>query len=406
MLRTRILALAILLFFSQRLLADVPEYQYFGDREKAEINAPRLVGAEYESDRLTYQFLSSWNALWLNQSKVFQYTAGSLGPTRFYTRGRFRFREKLSESFDFMLTYAEVGDPKQTRQSLIFEFVSKPWEFLHLALYGQPSTLKKEDDIGLAAIFNFKPQSTLRFFYTAVDFSHNKRNEEGDYYKQKPYSTGLVWRHWDESCNEFIELSYRHDSQVEQIFESGRIYSFQGDQLRGISRHSINQKNSKYLQTEFNFSKGYEGDTLNTDQGINRWEYKHADAMIQLENLNHWFHLVGLRVNHSGWKSVQGSVIHNDLLPHSWFRLFREVQGNTHQFFDIGYEFTWHRGQGSSSLRSDLDTNNKVEHRMNWRYQLISFQNTRLNFLLTFDLDRFGSGETWEGGSMQYSMFF
>ncbi|MCJ8276757.1 MAG: hypothetical protein HRT44_13745, partial [Bdellovibrionales bacterium] len=67
---------------------------------------------------------------------------------------------------------------------------------------------------------------------------------------------------------------------------------------------------------------------------------------------------------------------------------------------------SWHRGQGDSSLRDGTDTNNNLEHRMNVRYRINVSDKTMFNLLLTFDLDDFGTGETWEGGAMQYSMAF
>jgi hypothetical protein len=292
---------------------------------KKKINAPRLIGSEYESDRLAYQFLSTWHEEWLNNQNVFQYTAGSLGPTRFYTRGRFRFEKQLSEIFTFHLSYVEMGDARITRQALIFEFAARLNSWFSLSLYGQPATLKKEDDIGLAALFNFD-DNVVRVFYTAVDFSHNKRTEDGSEYTEQPSSVGLVWRQSSKDRGDFIEASFRHDSQTELQFESGRNYLYGATMARWLSQHSLDDSNTQFLGTEFNFSRGFEGDNVNTDAGVERWEHLTVDGLLQWIQKSSSLQILGLRVVYSEWNSALGHVIHNDLLPHAWLGKIRGLK--------------------------------------------------------------------------------
>jgi hypothetical protein len=401
----RLLWFFVISLFGVQVLASFPEFEHITDNEQGEINSPRLIDGEYESDRLAYQFLSTWHEEWLTHQNIFQYGAGSLGPTRFFTRGRFRFEKELSEVFTFRLSYAELGDARITRQALIFEFQARLNEWFSLSLYGQPATLKKEDDIGLAAIFDFD-KNQIRVFYTAVNFSHNKRTEDGSEYTEQPSSFGAVWRYADSESGDFVEASFRQDTSTELRFNNGRVYQFGATVARWLSQHSLDEVNNHFIGTEFNYSKGYEGDTQNTDFGIERWEHINVDGMVQWIQKASWLKTLGLRFVYSGWRSGAGNVIHNDILPHSWFNVYRSQVGSYLHDIDLGYEFTWHRGQGDSFLRSDLDTDNKLEHRFNARYALNINNETSFYVLLTFDLDRFGTGETWEGGAMQFSTTF
>jgi hypothetical protein len=383
------------------------EYSHWGSGEQAEINSPRLVDGEYQSDRLTYEFLNQWNAFWWKQDQVFQYTAGSLGPTRFLTQGRIRFSENITDRLKFSFFYAEVGDYTQWRQSFVFEFSYKLNSLFEVALYGQPSTFKKDDDIGVALITWLGEHSYVRAFYTWVDFSLNKRNENSDYYQKKPGTVGAVWRHSpSKDSEEFVEIFVKRDLETIHVFpESSRSYAFLQTQA-GVKWIESFGEIPQYFQMEINARKSLERDTENSDQGIIQWEAQHYDGLFQIRNPTSRLKLYGLRFNYSQWDSTQGQVIHRDILPHTWFNIYNNTYGKSVHNIDLGYEFTWHLGEGSDFLRSQLDTDNKVNHRINTRYAFYSDEKTRFHLLLTFDGDKFGTGETWEGGSIQFSQIF
>ncbi len=398
------LTIFLIVFLSGKGWAVVPEYEHLSEDEKTEVNRPSLIGSEYESDRLTYQFLLPWTESWLSNNNVFQYTAGSLGPTRFFTQGRLRMRKQLNEWFDFQLTYVDVGSLKQSRRSLIFEFYLKPTSWWHLSLYGEPSTLKKQDDMGLASTILFSDQSNLRLYYTWVDFSHNKRNEGSDRYTKQPASLGAIWRWFDSGS--FIQASVRKDLQTQQVFENGRVYNYSGFQLQWQSRHQMDSNGDQYLQTEFNVLQSSEEDTEKVINSEGAWSNQTLDGLVQIQRPHSWLRLYGLRALYSHWDSLQGGVIHNDLLPHFWVNPWGFTSLESLHHLDFGYEMTWHRAQGPKVFRSTLDRDNGLEHRMNWRYRIVTDQTTHFNLLLTFDLDKFGSGETWEGGSIQFATQF
>lgn len=386
--------------------AFVPQYLGFGDGERLEVNSPRRLGAEYESDRLTYQFLASWHYSWITEDKVFQYAAGSLGPKRFYTRGRFKIREDLGLNTFFQLTYAEMGDFKTNRDALVFEFGHQWFPWLESSLYGEAATLKKEDNVGLSSTIRFKNHFDLRFFHSFIHFSHNKRNELNDRYESSPAASGLLLTWANPENPEYMQVSLRRDKPLRQVFESGRVYRYSGLFFQFLSRTPWLSSPVDFFNSEINISKSDEGDTENTDGNIDSWSYQNIDGLLQIEHLEKVLRRYGVRYVYSQWRSSQGQVIHNNLIPHAWFSIGDWSDSGWSQAMELGYEFTWHRGQGDESLRGTLDRNNVVEHRLNYRYILNIHNKSELHALLSLDLDELDTGEAWEGGSLQYVLHF
>jgi hypothetical protein len=381
------------------------EYQHLGEREQRELNSPRLIDSEYQSDKMTYELPLQWQYDWLNESKIFQYSAGSLGPTRFSTRGRMRLRENLNESLYFQLSFLDYGDFETDRQSFVFEFGYRLQSWLSLAIYGQPSSFKSEDDIGLATEIQFSSTNTLRLFHTWVDFSHNKRNEGTDFYQSQPGSVGAVWRWWSSAEDqEYMELALRHDFNTQRVFvDTPRVYSFEGTFINWMQRKKLGP--GDYLQWQLEASSSFEGDTLNTDQGVERWDTRRLSFLVQHQNDDQWVSLYGIKKVHVHWESSQGHVIHNSLLPHFWVPFYRSHKDGLRHEWLVGLETTWHRGQGSQALRGINDFDRRFEHRFNLRYQLQINERAHLTVLGSLDLND-PIQSPWEGGNMQYTQYF
>lgn len=403
----RRLKLAVLLCFLPHLSQAVFfEYMHLSEGEQRELNPPRLIDSEYQSDKMTYEIPVQWQHSWHSQKQSFQYSAGSLGPTRFSTRGRFRLRENIIEDFFFQLAFVDYADFEMDRQAFIFEFGYQFNEWISLNVYGQPATLKREDDVGVATEISFSENSQLRLFHTWVDFTHNKRNEEDDFYEEEPSSIGAVWRWWSTpEDEEIIELGFRHDSQTTRIYpESGRIYSFSGTYLTFMQRKKISNQ-FDYLNIHLEASQGHEGDNVRPDQSAERWDSKRLSFLLQHQNDHQLVSLYGIKKVHIHWESAQGSVIHNSLLPHFWVPIYRSRTGGISHQWLAGLETTWHRGRGPIELRGINDFDNRFEHRLNFRYQLLAFDRSELTLLLSFDLDSLADSP-WEGGNMMYRMHF
>ncbi len=397
--------LFIMVFFmGNELWAHFPEYGHYSRSEQNEILRPRLLDSEYQSDKLTFMNPISFYGDWLSQDQVFQYSAGSLGPSRFLSQGRFKFKKEIADHMYFQLSYFENGNFEENRQNLVFEFSYDILSWFNLSIYGQPATLKKDDTVGLATTINFD-QSSLRLFYTWVHLTHNKRSEDQDEYLKSPASYGLVWRFLKED-HSFTEFFIRHDQKLEQFFtQNSRLYGFENTVL-GLTQRKLLSQRGHHLQWQLDLREAFESDNTFTDNGIERWDLKSLSLLVQYENkdlLIDWF---GIKKVYNHWSSVSGDVIQNDILPHAWMTVIQSPKESWASDFKLGYEMTWHRGRGDPLLRGGRDPEEEFEHRANLRYDLRFSKTSNLYILLTFDIDRFGTGETWEGGGMQFTSYF
>ena len=392
------LFLSIFLFSS--LAFAQTEYRFFSEEETRELNGPQLIGSEYQSDVLAYTQPLKWYAESLRQQQFFNLSTGSLGPTRFLTNNTLMIKRDLYEDLALKLIYIDQANYEYIEKHFLIEFTYRLNQLLSLSLYGEPSTFKSADDAGLGLNIHTSKNHYLRLYAVAVDFSYNERHEGSEKYKKNPYSYGFVGRWLPEGKkDEFLEYSLRWDSRLtrensttNQVYEFERLfYEIQG-------RHSIQPY--QFINYQISYRRGWEKD-INPLAPLpdQQWDSQFIRSIIQIENPSL---ILGLKTLYSQWKSNRGIVIHNDLLPHFWYHFGSEWES----FWKLGYEFTWHRGQGPDSLRSVLDNNNKLEHRLNAAYHWTINDRAKLITLFTFDLDRFGTGETWEGGNMQFFWTF
>jgi|GEM_PF-3199206 len=375
------------------------DFEHLSDSEGDELMRPHLIDSEYQSDILTFEVPIAWNLPWLLNTSVFQYSAGSLSSTRFGTWGRFKLEKPLSEKTFFRLSYVDRGDYISHRQSFIFELGYKVSSAFRLTAYGQPDTRKSEDDIGLAAEWHWSPSHWLRVFHTWVDFSHNKRNEASDFYEQRPKSYGVVWRKAS-AQGSFHEVALRHDTKSVRVFEepvAGQ-YAQEGIFFSLLGRYQLSPR-LNFLQLKTEVSHFFEEDTRTPTFGVDAWKLDRASVWVQHSQENSPLPLYGLKYVYNEWQGALGNVIHNGFMPHLWLTLFKNTKHNGR----LGYEATWHRGQGPKSLRSLNDLNDTWQQRLNYRHEIRFSPEASLQFLLSFDLDAIDRSP-WEGGNLRFHM--
>lgn len=397
-------AVCFVLFLSIPSFGFFPEYEHLGDNETREIFTPWLIDTEYQSDKLSYSLPFDWHDQWLRSDNAFQYSAGSLGPTRFMTRGRMKLRKKITERLFLQLSYVDRGDLEDHRNAMIFELGYQVLSKMSLHLYGQPESLKSKDDVGLAAEWSFNKRNRLRMFHTWVDFSHNKRSEDQSRYNEPPRSYGLVWRQTSETGG-FQEWSLRHDTKaVREFTDVLRTYGYQGLFVDGKGRMSLGADRG-WLQFHGEWGRLFEQDTLNTDRGVSAWDLDRMSFWLQHSHNSWLIPLYGLKFTHYEWSSSGGSVIHTNWMPHLWYPIFAVNDGEVQHKGRLGYEVAWHKGQGPKALRGINDFDERIEHRMNFRYEIAFTKTTRMLFLLSFDMDSL-EDSPWEGGNMQFTADF
>lgn len=257
-----------------------------------------------------------------------------------------------------------------------------------MAVYGEVSTQKSEDDVGFALIYKPLEYWENRLFYTATDFSRNQRNELSDRFQK----TCEFWICLTlDKTQEFFEWAIRSDKQSQWFFpDQNKLHIYTKNYLGFKSRNKV--FDHKYLNFQLSLTERYE-------EIVENVEFLKGEYQFQLEGWSFWQGqwLFGIQYVDRIWRQNMGEVRHKNLLPHLWWKKMN---------WQLGYETTLFSAKGPSGLRSGLDTKSfKSEHRLNIGYEY-KFDKASWRWLFTFDVDRLGSSESWEGGSAQLITWF
>lgn len=346
--------------------------------EISQLQTAKLYDAETESDYLTYAFLPP-DVKFVSQERedFFTGAAGSLGAKRFYINNYLHLLHELSDSTVFRLQWFQEQNFSADHSGVLLEFLF-PMGRHSLGVHGATDTFKAKDDIGIS--YNYHSADLLiRFEATAVDFSRNKRNTATDFFIDKPYSYAISAL--TRSPNP-LYLKAHYEPRFRWRFpDEAKTYEREswGAEVLGwspvVNYWLTYSEQSTRLNQNFEIYQGWRGQVW---RGMDR-------------------HEAGFRVARKSWAMGNGEVRHLDLLPFYWWEWRADLRA--------GYEVTHHSASGDESLRSDLDFNERFEHRLNLAWKPLSTIDAIFEVFFTFDLDKLQT-QPWEGGSGRLSMSF
>ncbi|MGE0527727.1 MAG: hypothetical protein AB7G93_07185 [Bdellovibrionales bacterium] len=357
--------------------------------------------AEASSDFITYQKPLAWDGWWYRQSRVFDLSIGSISSRQFLIYQRLKLHQDLTENIQFRLAWIEERDFEQDRTLLPLELkfaITPKWA---ISIFGRPSLYKSEDDMGLSVYY--APTSALEVQFSAMlgDFDRNKRNLQTDEWSRAPVSWTLSVTHLPIARGpDFQRLEFHHE-QLSVRSTSGaptQSLAYQSVSLSGLHSPAFGVGG---LGRSWGWRVLY-------DQAYNE---THARSEIQsrkraLHQLEHSFrmgpHTVrpGLNLFYRENTLNGDKRRYREILPTIWFELPPRARDFGTGTLSLGYDATVFEEQhGTASDRN-------LEHRLNLKYDMAFKTSGQLAFLFTFDLDRFGSGETWEGGAGQFRLEF
>lgn len=387
-----------------------PEFQSLNP--SLEMGGPENFNSEYSSDALAFTKPYDWQYQWISHSKAFDLSVGSLSATRFLMNNRLKVYEKLTEKLEFRFSYMDLANYEDESQHAILEFVYWPWQSLGLSFYGGPSTRKSEDDIGAALLVAFDPHHVVRVFFTAVDFSRNERNTKSDRFEDSPYSVGFVGRAWSPFASgrsNFVQYYFRYEGETRWRFPDENKELFYYRRRAGLAlRQRVLMPSYVHLDLEWDRRKesyiDLNGNALTDPKG---WKRDQIQTLAQWEQTvsSHGKWIGGVkRVDRMWTLPFLGTLRQVDWLPHLWWEWpFERSWGQ--DSWSLGYEATQHRTKGDTEYGPAHDKS-QWEQRANLVYEFGFKEKASLRLLFSFDLDRFGTGETWEGGNGQFSMWF
>lgn len=355
----------------------------FYEVDRIEVLTSRRYDSEVESDILTYRPQPCQFRSLISQSqRFFCGSVGSLGSKRFLVDMEVLFSQKFSHGAHIRYHGVQDQDFSSSTKAQVIELLKEVGSQHAIGVHGQFDTRKSQDDLGFS--YNLNGSSHwFRLEFNAFDYSRNHRNEAEDHFTRSPYSWTLAWLHQREPYKYYLNLHFEtpyewvDPSQAQTVKRTRQwVEAFVGNKKEFYffeSRQTLTHINSDY-----------------EDEKI--WRVHGERPFGDL-----W--RGGLRAVRKSWRANPGRLIQYDVLPFIWIHgPSRRLEG--------GYEVTWHRSYGHEQMKSQEDHSSRFEHRLNAGYFLINEKSGYFKLLLTFDLDRFGSGETWEGGSGQLAFTF
>lgn len=386
-----------------------PEYYSLLESELEEgFEGPNVLGSEYVSDILTYQKPVEWNLAHYSAPVHLDAGWGSVSPAHFYVQNRVRLRRTFDTArwFEFRFTYFADRDREVDQEHAIFEAVFLPWQKFGVALYGQPSLYKRQTDVGLALLWRPLEKFEVRLFQTWVDLTRIRRNDRTDTYDRSeiPYSRGVVARY--AAPDRLYELAVRRETPTQQIFpESGLRFRYFKNLVSWHVIHPFGAERKFRLLSRARYDKKLE----RTDQSgiVTSWVTRRLQLYHELQWRSPIAELApGYQYAHRSWKTTSGDVYYHD---HSLYLKFRRpwfASSWSKTSYEITPEVTFHSERGDLGLRGGVDLDGRTEYRLSLTpvFQFAPEAELRLQF--TFDLDRFGKSDTWEGGNAQLAFQF
>lgn len=394
----------------------LPEFQSLTEEEQSTIETSLSLDPEYQSDVLAYTKPFEWEYLWLSHQNAFDLSVGSVSAQHFMIDNRLKVRTFLTDHLEFRFTYFAERNRERDSSHAILELVVWPWKKWGISFYGEPSLFKRENDTGIALLYQPHEKHEIRLFQTFVDVTRLKRNDRSDTYIEPfvPKSRGMVGRIWSEKeKGEFLEYAFRHESETRWSFpDEGYEYDYWKVFASLFFSYQIQPKTQFNWRAQFDRRLETQYPTSSSSSISNEsWETKRFFLLTQivLSDLGpsqNWKLTGGVEYAYRDWTSLSGDVVRKDLLPHFWFHFPVFGKGPTRDELGVGYDLTYHRASGDIGLRHPSDQDLTYEHRLNLSYEFYFKQNASIRLMITGDLDKMFTRESWQGGNGQLRLYF
>ena len=377
-----------------------PQYKFWST--DLGINLPNAdkLDSEYQSDALSFAHPYQWEQDWLQKPMIFQFSAGSISSTRFNIDNRLRLENTLTEDLIFRFLYLEESNLDLHQMAHLVElekFLSPQWS---VSAYGEVMHRKSGDDLGISLSHHFSKVSSARLFYNLTDFSRNERNEEEDEFTESPKNFGFLLK--STVKNSYWQWVVREESKsIWQFPEEDLYYIF--DAFYSGSKGLIEINADFFLGWEAHFNRSRQQNeagpaSIDVSSSVEFFRYE-LRPFVQIDSF-----IYGIQWVDRNWRFEESELRQKNLLPYIWW--YRNIRfGGRQDRLGIGWENTYYESSGPIVLRATTDKDYALEQRANLSYSF-GFNNAEMRWLFTFDLDRFGTGESWEGGAGQMTWQF
>lgn len=408
-----------------------PEYESMSESEPGSLDSAKKVDSEYQSDALTYA-PSTWSdSFWLAREQAFELSNGSLSSHHFFDYHRLKLRKRILSGVDFKFVYLRQRDFEIDRVNAILELEARIAPRFFLALYGEPAFFKRQDDVGVAAIYRPRAGCEARAFYTWVDVTRRQLNDRVDNFieGEEPASYGAVVRCLSAEGKQALgtggrvdfrelllaerwQLALRREPGVRWRFPNpGEDWRFERGlaQFEAISR--LTDDAAFFVRAQWDQKwearEALPGSTGVVNESLDKRRLQTLVGANWAPQNALWAYQLGFAWVDRRWDGASnGMVFHRNWVPHAWVFIPTVQRPWGSDRTDIGYESTFFRGEGDSSSRAEGAYNWAVEHRLNLRYEWALEEGAALSLLASFDLDKIHTGGRFEGGNAQFRISF
>jgi hypothetical protein len=358
------------------------------------LNANNRWDAEASSDFITYQHPIAWENKWLRSQKTFDLSVGSISSKQFLNYQRLKINQAFTDKLEFRFLYLVEGDFEQDRRQMPLELKYNLNSKIAVSLFGSPALNKSEDDLGLSLYFTPTEEWEYRASLVWADYDRNKRNLNTEEWSEAPMGATLSVQYLSkETTDDFFkaEAHWERPSQKNNLGQVTEDLAYESLTITGWRTLT----NGRGLGGRALYDRSFASNSTanrSRKRSLNQIEYAFImGPHVVRPGLNFFY-----RENRSG----TDQVITKEILPTVWMQFLPKGRSWGVGTPSLGYDATVFQEKHQASSDRNL------EHRLNLKYDMRFNKSGELALLFTFDLDRFGSGETWEGGAGQFRLDF
>ncbi len=388
------------------------EFESLMEEESQSFEKPK--GAEYQSDILTYQKPDSWEYDYLKSDIALDTSFGSISGENFMTNTRMKAKKRINSLIETRFTYFDEKDFEHFSNHFIAEFIfwiNNQWGF---GIYGEPSFRKAQDDIGIAAYYHPKENSEFKLFVTAVDLTRYRRNDKTDTFDKShlPYAIGLISKSFDEDGS-FLQYGMRYETKTNWKFPDQNLnYEYKKASANAYMRRPTHQDH--FYITRIQWDEKLENRSAiipSSTPTAEAWTNRRVLILTKYQIINFMNYpdvefKPGLLFAHRDWLTTNGNLYYNDIIPNVSFKLPSKITAEYKSFWELGLDTTFHQFSGADAIDTPGDKNRTFESRFNSIYELNLKSQASLRLIATFDLDRIGKSDIFQGGCGQFKISF
>lgn len=389
----------------------LPEYQGLSETDLQKFERPADLDSEYQSLLNAYALPPEWDHEWQDRSNVMDFSVGSLSNKHFLLYSRLKVEADWLEKLRFRFIYFAQRDREVDQTRHILELSEKLTPWLRVAIYGEPSLYKRENDLGLA-LEVAKGDFSNRIYYTSHDLTRAEHNDQPDYFTKRGNPASIGWTGLKRESAWRGQMGFRIDRPVTWMRpREKRVFEYEKRLVFGEAAwmRSISEIYGARLQWDSTF-KSQMPDSAVSPVAEESWRVERFFAKIYYHKgaaEDPVSYETGFMQAIRSWKNQSGRMVsHFNELPSfniSWRGLRR---GARFDHLQAGYEMTVFNTFGDLSLTPPQQKHNSVENRLMTGYEFSFRSNAKLLLALNFDLDEFTPVPTFEGGSGQFRAEF